>query len=137
MTYWYIAFYDASGTLGGTVVEANDSDHAVVVAKEKGLHPGGEAAVIEVPAQAQNAPDIVALIDRFADFGELNDRGALRREQVTPYGNARLFRDNCDCPPPDESETVDEDGNKRPGTGFMGAVCNCQNNAGFSCEVCA
>jgi hypothetical protein len=55
--YW-LSFATDEGFRGYTVVEAVDEAGAVARANELGRNPGGEIAILEIPSQAANEPDI-------------------------------------------------------------------------------
>lgn len=57
MTHWYISFADDDAFLGGTVVEAESAEAALMEATSRGLNPGGEAAILEVPREVEDLPD--------------------------------------------------------------------------------
>lgn len=83
MTLWYISFATDDGFRGGTVVEANDSEHALTVATNRGLNPGGEAAIIEVPPKYEHAPDIQAMMNRLASAEELLAMGGKKHQDCS------------------------------------------------------
>lgn len=78
MTYFYISFATDAGFRGATVVQANDDADALAVATAKGLNPGGEAAIIEVPPEAESEPDMQAMIDRLVGKEEMLAQGGKR-----------------------------------------------------------
>lgn len=76
---WYISFVEDETFAGATVVEAVSAEHAIMVATARGLNPGGEALVIEVPEEAEDEPDVQAM------------RNVLfNKEQMTTQGGRRL-----------------------------------------------
>lgn len=91
MTWFYISFADRAGFRGGTVVEANDDGDAVHVATARKLNPGGEAMVVQVPADKIDAPDIVGLRYRLADKTELLGGGGF----VAPHRHGAIVCEQC------------------------------------------
>jgi hypothetical protein len=71
MTLWYLSFATDAGFRGATVVEAADAQHALRLTVERGLNPGGQVAILQVPADRELAPDIVAIRDRLATRDEM------------------------------------------------------------------
>jgi hypothetical protein len=71
MTYFYISFATKAGFRGATVVEAADSKSALTVATLRGLNPGGEAAILEVPPESESAPDLHAMKNRLVGEEEM------------------------------------------------------------------
>ena len=57
MSWFYISFATDEEFLGATVVEGGDAQDAFFEATLKGLNPGGEAAILEIPLAAQQEPD--------------------------------------------------------------------------------
>lgn len=83
MTLFYISFATSTEFLGATVVEADGAEHALTVAKERGLNPGGEVAIIRVPPEAESAPDVVAIRNRLADKAEMLAHGGKRHGDLS------------------------------------------------------
>jgi hypothetical protein len=71
MPLWYISFATDQGFRGATVVEADDAPHALTVATQRGLNPGGEAAIFAIPPEGESEPDLFAIRDRLADKAEM------------------------------------------------------------------
>lgn len=64
MIYWYISFAKSKadgGFQGATVVEAANAANALTVATLRGLNPGGEAAILEVPEDKEREPDVLPM----------------------------------------------------------------------------
>lgn len=78
MTYWYISFATDDLFLGATVVEAADGDSALEVATSRGLNPGGQAAIVEVPEEAESHADMKMLLNRLVKRQEMLASGAVR-----------------------------------------------------------
>lgn len=78
MRYFYISFATDAGFRGATVVRARDSEHALQEATHRGLNPGGEAAIIEIPKDAEQEPDMRAMINRLVGKEEMLAAGAKR-----------------------------------------------------------
>lgn len=85
MTLWYISFATDEGFRGGTVVEADNSEHALIVATNRGLNPGGEAAIIKVSPNEEHAPDIQAMMNRLASAEELLAMGGKKHEDCPDH----------------------------------------------------
>jgi len=90
MPYFYISFATDEGFLGATVVRATDADGALSVASEKGLNPGGEAMIVEVPEQAESEPDMLAMIDRLVGKNEMLANGGTRHGDLSPEKRAAI-----------------------------------------------
>lgn len=105
MSYWYISFAtDETGFLGATVVQADNVNLAIAEATERGLNPGGEAAIFEVPDDAVNNPDVQALINRLANKAEMIAQGGKRlgdlSEEVQATANIMADVVCADCNDP-------------------------------------
>jgi hypothetical protein len=75
--YFYISFA-ADHFLGATVVQAQDEASALAEATRRGLNPGGEAAIIHVPPEARQNPDMLAMVNRLVGEDEMLAMGARR-----------------------------------------------------------
>lgn len=62
--WYYILFVVPKKNLGATSVQATSIEDALAEATRRGLNPGGEALVIEVPTYMANDPDIVGCRNR-------------------------------------------------------------------------
>lgn len=81
MTYFYISFAmpkKAGGFRGATVVEAENAESAVAVATLRGLNPGGEAAILEVPSQYENNQEFTSYRNRLVSKEEILGLGGKR-----------------------------------------------------------
>jgi hypothetical protein len=78
MTYFYISFATDDGFLGATVVEGTSPKDALAVATLRGLNPGGEAAILEVPPEYEFAPDVRAMKNRLVSEAEMLEMGATK-----------------------------------------------------------
>ncbi len=78
MTYWYISFATDEGFRGATVVEATSAQSALAVATLRGLNPGGQVAILQVPPGAESDPDKRAMMNRLVGRAEMIARGAER-----------------------------------------------------------
>lgn len=76
MSWFYISFATKAGHRGSTVVEAADEKSAIAVATMRGLCPGGEAMIHQIPPEKVDHPDVVPLRYRLASKAELMARGA-------------------------------------------------------------
>lgn len=91
MGHYYISFATDEGHRGSTVVKAHDPLHAVVVATELGLNPGGEAAVLYIPPGAeQSEPDLRSMINRLVTAEELLAQGAKKLGDLPQYMQDRF-----------------------------------------------
>ena len=77
---FYISFATDAGFRGATVVEASNEANAVIVASRLGLNPGGEAAVLSIPKDADRAElaEILSYKNRLVAKEELLANGARR-----------------------------------------------------------
>ena len=78
MTHWYISFATDAVFRGATVVEATDAEDAIKVASDRGLNPGGEAAILEIPLAAESKADLVAMKNRLVGKDEMLAMGGKR-----------------------------------------------------------
>ena len=91
MPFFYISFATDYEFLGGTVVEAMDYEGALAEATRRGLNPGGEAAIVCVPPEAENNQDFLAIRDRLASSEEMMASGGLTHGDMTEEEQARFF----------------------------------------------
>ncbi len=84
MTLWYLSFATDEEFLGATVVKAVTAEGAVDETITRGLNPGGEIAMIEVPRGSENDPNILRLLDRLVGKDELMANGGQRLGDMTP-----------------------------------------------------
>lgn len=104
MTHWYISFATDEGFRGATVVEANNAEHALVVATERNLNPGGEAAIIEVPLEAEGEPDMQALLNKLLSKDEMMAMGGKSHGDCPPEVQERFMKaadvvcEDCNIP---------------------------------------
>lgn len=78
MTYWYISFATDRGFRGATVVEALDAKKALKMANRRGLNPGGEAAILEVPKEDERDASFLPMINRLVGRDEMLTLGHKR-----------------------------------------------------------
>lgn len=90
MPRFYISFATDAGFLGATVVRGENPEDALKNATAVGLNPGGEAAIVEVPPDAEYEPDMVAMIDRLVHCDEMLAMGAKRVVDCDPKIQARF-----------------------------------------------
>jgi hypothetical protein len=101
MTYFYISFATDEGFRGGTVVQADDAKGAVMEATTRGLNPGGEAAIMEVPPEAEFEPDILAMVNKLLGRDEIEQQGGQRLGDLSEdmqeavQGAAGFVCDDC------------------------------------------
>lgn len=95
MTYWYISFATDEAFRGATVVAATDAENALATATRLGLNPGGEAAIVEVPPEAEGEPDMQAMINRLLNKGEMIAQGGTRHGDL-PEDMQDAFMDAAD-----------------------------------------
>jgi hypothetical protein len=92
MAYWYISFATDTDFLGATVVEATSANNALAVATLRGLNPGGEAAIMQIPAGGENDPGRRIMTNRLVGRAEMMARGATRLADM-PGELQRVFGD--------------------------------------------
>lgn len=78
MKLWYISFATETEFLGCTVVEGHTETQALDIATNHGLNPGGQVAIIEIPSQLANAPDIGPLKYKLFSKEQMKALGARR-----------------------------------------------------------
>ncbi|ODM71736.1 hypothetical protein [Bradyrhizobium elkanii] len=76
MRHFYISFATDEAFLGATVVRGIDAQDALVDASFRGMNLGGEALILEVPA---DDPDMQAMLNRL-----------VTREEIVSHGGKRL-----------------------------------------------
>lgn len=89
MARWYISFARSKaegGFIGATVVEASSAESALTVATLCDLNPGGEVAILMVPPEHYNAPNVLSMLNRLVG-----------REEVIALGGVRLGDLLCSC----------------------------------------
>ena len=85
MTFWYISFAmpaHAGGFRGATVVEAGSVGTALAVATLRGLNPGGEAAIMEVPAEYEDTEEMTSMLYRLVGKEEILRNGGARVDDL-------------------------------------------------------
>ncbi len=85
---WYISFVGDDGFRGATVVEASSPEDALAAATERGLNPGGEAAIVPVPVPTP--PDALRYLNRLVGKDELIADGGARHGDL-PEEKRALF----------------------------------------------
>lgn len=78
MTLFYLSFATDEGFQGATVVCADDAQDAVIEASFRGLNPGGQVMVVEIPPEIESKPDVVMLFNRLAGKEEMMAAGGMR-----------------------------------------------------------
>lgn len=76
MPKFYLSFADDKSSLGGTLVEAENSISAIQEVIRRGLNPGGEAMII--PVQEPCPPSLLGYLNRLVSQEELIKDGAKR-----------------------------------------------------------
>jgi hypothetical protein len=77
---WYISFASEDGFLGAIVVMAIDAAGAIDRANQLGINPGGEAAIIEIPPDCEEA---LTMLNRLALEPELRAAGGKKLSEMT------------------------------------------------------
>jgi hypothetical protein len=101
MTLVYISFATDVGFLGGTVVEAMNAADAIAEATRLSLNPGGQAAIIQVPLEAEDYPDIKRMRNRLCGREEMLSNGGKRfgdipeATQDTPAAGVTIVCEQC------------------------------------------
>jgi hypothetical protein len=78
MTLWYLSFASETEFLGATVIEADSGMEAWTKATLRGLNPGGEVMMLQVPPAAEKEADILIGLNRLVSAAELRALGARR-----------------------------------------------------------
>lgn len=78
MKLFYISFATDTKFLGATVLESTDEASVIAEATKHGLNPGGQAAILELPYAALEAPDIRMLQGKLFNKEEMLINGAVR-----------------------------------------------------------
>lgn len=93
MTWWYISFAmdkEDGGFRGATVVEADNAVDVLTQATMLGLNPGGGAAILEIPKDAEREPDILAMRNKLLNREQMLAQGAKRHGDL-PKHTQRTF----------------------------------------------
>ena len=109
MPWFYLSFASATEFLGACVVEATDSLDAPLVAHARGCNPGGEVLILPTPDNKPGHLEPYKLLSKAElgegeTLGELRDRGAIPRKEITltdlreayeiPPGDPVVMREN-------------------------------------------
>jgi hypothetical protein len=84
MAYWYISFANTQGFRGATVVKAISANSALAEATRRGLNPGGEAAILQIPKHQENESDVIAMTNRLLTVRRMEALGAKPVLQMPP-----------------------------------------------------
>lgn len=102
MPYFYISFATDEGFRGATVVKAINAEGAVKEATTRGLNPGGEAAIMEIPPEAESEPQMLAMVNRLVGRDEMIEQQGGQRMGDMPEemqdaieGAADFVCDDC------------------------------------------
>jgi hypothetical protein len=96
MTFWYISCAmpkKQGGFRGATVVEAGNAETALAVATMRGLNPGGEAAILEVPAEYENTEEMASMLYRLIGSEEILHNGGVRAGDLPAPMRRQFERD--------------------------------------------
>ena len=100
---WYISFATDEGFRGATVVEALSAEDALATATERGLNPGGQAAILQAPTPTP--PDLLSYLNRLVGKEELLRDGGSRHgdlseeEQEAIESHATAACEHCNSSP--------------------------------------
>lgn len=84
MSFFYISFAGDEGFRGATVVAERNVERALRKTWRLGINPGGEAAFIELPQEAENSPEVMEEVTRMLNR-------LVPKEEVLAYGGARML----------------------------------------------
>ena len=88
MKLFYISFATDTEFLGATVLESHDEFSVLAEASKHGLNQGGQAAILEIPYAALDAPDIRMMQGKLLNKKEMIANGAVR------YGDIEAVMQN-------------------------------------------
>lgn len=80
---FFVSFATRDAFLGATIVEASSPQEAIEVATMLGRNPGGEGAVLHIPAEARNEPDFAVYRTKLVGRGEALAMGGERLGDVS------------------------------------------------------
>lgn len=83
MNLYYISFATETEFLGTTVVEGVSENNALEVATNNGLNPGGQAAILCVPEQCYELPDVAPLKYKLFNKEQMKALGATRHGDLS------------------------------------------------------
>lgn len=90
MNLYYISFATEIEFLGATVVEGVSEANALEVATNNGLNPGGQAAILCVPDQCYELPDVAPLKYKLFNKEQMKALGATRHGDLSEERRAIL-----------------------------------------------
>lgn len=103
MSLFYLSFASERAFLGATVVESATSSGALAEATRRGLNPGGEVAILMVPADQVSEPDVQAMRNRLLSERQMLELGARKnvsRETQRAFAReARVIPEQRNLPP--------------------------------------
>ena len=85
MNLYYISFATDTEFLGSTVVEGITETQALQIATNNDLNPGGQAAILEIPRELYEAPDIVPLKYKLLNKEQMIALGAKRHGSLEAH----------------------------------------------------
>jgi len=85
LTLFYLSFATNNECLGATVVEARNPTHALMLTHAKGINPGGEAMILEVPDDRIESDVTKACLNKLLSFEQLQAYGAVKLKDVLDF----------------------------------------------------
>lgn len=83
MNLYYISFASETKFLGATVVEGISETNALEIATNNALNPGGQAAIIYIPEELHNEPDVAPLKYKLFSKEQMEALGAKRHGDLS------------------------------------------------------
>lgn len=98
MTFFYISFAGDEGFRGATIVAERDIKRALRKTWRLGINPGGEAAILELPEEAESDPkvmeEVTRMLNRLVQRGEILAHGGVSMLEQ-PHELQALFEDDA------------------------------------------
>lgn len=88
MTLFYLSFAAIDRFLGATVICAEDAPRALEQATLRGINPGGEVAILEVPKGSE--AEAGKMLNRLVEREELMAGGAKKHGDLSKREKARM-----------------------------------------------
>lgn len=90
MKLFYISYATETEFLGATVIECVAQEFVLREAAKYGLNPGGQAAILELPYAALEAPDICMMQGRLVGKEEMIAMGGIRQGDLNDTTKAKF-----------------------------------------------
>lgn len=90
MKLFYISFATETEFLGATVLESHNELSVLAEATKHGLNPGGQAAIMEIPYELLDKPDVRQMQGNLLNKEQMMQLGASRLGDLDEETRARV-----------------------------------------------